>query len=74
MTVSDTSGLTFAHDSEGSLACEACGHDLSSHDAISGRFCRASVDNGLERVCICAAGPNAPTGAAFYGRGRPSTG
>nr|WP_211261517.1 RGCVC family protein [Pseudonocardia acaciae] len=71
---------TTSHDdpsgSEG--ACEACGHDVSSHDATAQRFCRVSHERGLDRGCICrdgaktpeASAPAEPSGAPMYGRGR----
>ena len=33
--------------------CGACGHTGLSHDAIAKRFCRASRDRALDRVCVC---------------------
>ncbi|HEY2205711.1 MAG TPA: RGCVC family protein [Pseudonocardia sp.] len=66
-------------DSPPERACEACGHDVSAHDATSGRFCRATVDRELDRGCICPSDEAATTaasrqagrgGAPMYGRGR----
>jgi hypothetical protein len=34
--------------------CGVCGHTGLSHDAIAQRFCRASRDRALDRVCVCA--------------------
>ena len=56
-------------------ACEACGHDMSSHDATARRFCRVSHDRAVDRGCICRAAaetrePAEPAGAPMYGRGR----
>ncbi|WP_445189192.1 RGCVC family protein [Pseudonocardia sp. Cha107L01] len=52
-------------------ACEACGHDSSSHDATATRFCRASHDRKLDRGCICrVAEPTRRSGAPMYGLGR----
>jgi NADH pyrophosphatase NudC (nudix superfamily) len=33
--------------------CGACGHTGLSHDAIAKRFCQASRDRALDRVCVC---------------------
>ncbi len=33
--------------------CAVCDHNLSGHDAISQRFCRATQTNALTRDCIC---------------------
>jgi len=50
-------------------ACEACGHDSSSHDATATRFCRVSQDRALDRACICRE-PAVRSGSPMYGRGR----
>lgn len=34
-------------------ACDACPHPLSGHDAISLRFCRATVAIASSRACVC---------------------
>ncbi len=34
-------------------ACDACPHPLSAHDAISLRFCRATVAIASSRACVC---------------------
>jgi hypothetical protein len=55
--------------------CGACGHTRLSHDATAKRFCRASRDRALDRVCVCAirAGSTVRRSEApMYGRGRPS--
>ena len=31
----------------------ACGHRLDAHDAISARFCAATIVNNLLRGCVC---------------------
>jgi hypothetical protein len=62
-------GDTAAH------VCGACGHTGLSHDAIAQRFCRASRDRALDRVCVCpirAGSTVRRSGAPMYGRGRPS--
>jgi hypothetical protein len=56
-------------------ACDACGHDLASHDAISSRYCRASLSRAMDRGCVCPkvgkAGALAGRSASpAYGRGR----
>ena len=33
--------------------CDACPHPLSGHDAISLRFCRATVAIASSRACVC---------------------
>jgi hypothetical protein len=33
--------------------CAACSHLLTDHDAIGSRFCRATVDGGISRGCVC---------------------
>ncbi|WP_249933023.1 RGCVC family protein [Blastococcus sp. CCUG 61487] len=33
--------------------CDACPHPVTDHDAVSARYCRATVASGLERGCIC---------------------
>jgi hypothetical protein len=35
-----------------------CGHDLRAHDAIAGRFCRATKAADVARGCAC--GPIPP--------------
>jgi hypothetical protein len=62
------------------LACEACGHDLSLHDAIATRYCLASSAQAGKRGCVCsdaakgapppAKGTPPPEKAPTYGRGR----
>ncbi len=39
---------------DGTAACDVCGHDLAVHDHIADRFCRATFQNALSRGCICA--------------------
>ena len=34
-------------------ACEMCPHALSAHDAISLRFCSATLAAALTRGCVC---------------------
>jgi hypothetical protein len=57
-------------------ACEACGHDLSVHDATSTRFCQASLTRTVARGCMCTSpdgtrlAPTSRSGAPMYGRGR----
>ena len=34
-------------------SCDACPHSLSSHDAISLRFCQATVTMARTRACVC---------------------
>jgi len=62
-------------------ACEACGHVGSSHDAIARRYCQASRDRALDRVCVCTTNEMASehagsttrrSEAPMYGRGRLS--
>ena len=36
-------------------ACDACPHSLSSHDAISLRFCQATIHMAKTRACVCPA-------------------
>ena len=36
-------------------ACAACPHPVVGHDAIGLRFCRATVDSGVPRGCVCRA-------------------
>jgi hypothetical protein len=31
----------------------ACGHPVSAHDDIAGRYCRATAAQGHARGCIC---------------------
>ena len=65
--------------------CDACGHHLSSHDAIAKRYCQASRTHALTRVCACAissgvaetedeggGGAVRRSEAPMYGRGRLS--
>jgi hypothetical protein len=33
--------------------CDVCPHVLAGHDAISLRFCRATLDGAIGRGCIC---------------------
>ncbi len=33
--------------------CAACPHPAAGHDAISRRYCAATVDASLTRGCIC---------------------
>jgi hypothetical protein len=35
------------------IGCDACGHPLASHDAISLRYCQATQAQALTRNCIC---------------------
>jgi hypothetical protein len=77
MTLSDiqSPGSALTHDSQAASACDACGHDLSSHDATSARFCRATTDRALDRACICFPRENVTadrSGTPMYGRGRYS--
>lgn len=30
-----------------------CGHDIREHDAVGGRFCRATEAAEINRPCIC---------------------
>jgi hypothetical protein len=30
-----------------------CGHDIRDHDAIGGRFCRATQAAEITRTCVC---------------------
>jgi hypothetical protein len=56
--------------------CEACGHDLSVHDATSTRFCKASLGRATARGCMCTSAdgvrlvPVDPSDTPMYGRGR----
>lgn len=36
-----------------SVACPVCRHDLTAHDSIGRRFCRATQTQALSRNCIC---------------------
>jgi hypothetical protein len=43
--------------------CAVCPHAWTAHDAISARFCNATVAGQFERGCACAAGmPSGKTG------------
>ena len=55
MTSSDTtsSPVTEVVTTQPTDACDACVHSLSSHDAISLRFCQATVTAALSRACVC---------------------
>ena len=33
--------------------CDVCGHAEAVHDAISRRFCKATMSQALSRNCIC---------------------
>jgi hypothetical protein len=35
------------------LACAACPHQWGAHDPIGIRYCTATLDNGLNRGCVC---------------------
>lgn len=75
MTETNAQRPTVTRAGEAAPACEACGHDLSVHDATSGRFCRASVSGGLDRNCICSLPADIDpgrSGSVMYGRGRAS--
>jgi hypothetical protein len=48
-------------------ACDACGHDLASHDAISSRYCRASLAGALDRGCVCPKAGKVGALAPAYG-------
>ena len=37
----------------GEPACDVCPHSLARHDAISSRFCSATLTGALARGCIC---------------------
>ena len=37
----------------GTPACDVCPHSLVGHDAISARFCSATLTGALARGCIC---------------------
>jgi hypothetical protein len=39
-----------------------CGHARDKHDAISSRYCGATVSGGLDRGCVCRAVPGAYPG------------
>jgi hypothetical protein len=34
-------------------ACGVCPHSLAGHDAISSRFCSATLTGALTRGCVC---------------------
>jgi hypothetical protein len=57
-------------DGDPTQACEACGHDLSLHDAIATRYCRASTAQGNQRGCMCPEAAKARSAVPAYGRGR----
>ena len=38
---------------EPGTACDVCGHPTAVHDAISLRFCKATMLQALSRNCIC---------------------
>ena len=38
-----------------------CGHPRDEHDPIAARYCDATSAGSLERVCICAVMPVAPS-------------
>lgn len=40
----------------GGVACPACPHAQDTHDAISRRYCTATVAGGLNRRCVCVGG------------------
>src|ERR1700677_448428 len=44
-----------------------CGHSADEHDPIASRYCRATVEGGLSRGCMCVPAP-VPLGR--YGSGR----
>lgn len=65
--------------------CGVCGHTRSSHDAIARRYCQASHDCALDRICVCtiravidetanehAGSTTRRSDAPMYGRGRLS--
>jgi hypothetical protein len=33
--------------------CDVCPHSVAGHDAISSRFCGATLKNALTRGCVC---------------------
>jgi hypothetical protein len=33
--------------------CDVCPHPVAGHDAIGLRFCRATLNGGLSRHCVC---------------------
>lgn len=37
-------------------ACPACTHPWGAHDAISRRYCEATIAGALTRGCACPAG------------------
>jgi hypothetical protein len=43
-----------------STSC-VCGHPRDEHDPIAARYCDATSAGSLDRVCICAVMPVAPT-------------
>jgi hypothetical protein len=34
-------------------ACDVCEHPIADHDAISLRYCKATLSSALSRHCIC---------------------
>ena len=49
VTAADTTTRTDAVEG----ACETCPHPLGAHDAISLRFCAATLAAALPRGCVC---------------------
>ena len=55
-----TPTIVWADDPLGDESTDAlcvCGHPRSLHDAISTRYCDATVTGGLSRGCVCSAVP-----------------
>jgi hypothetical protein len=44
-----------------------CGHSADEHDALASRYCRATINGGLDRGCMCV---RASVPLANYGRAR----
>jgi len=32
-----------------------CGHTADEHDSLASRYCRATAEGALDRVCMCVA-------------------
>jgi hypothetical protein len=51
--MTSTPAETTARSEAADGGCEMCPHALSAHDAISLRFCAATLAAALTRGCVC---------------------
>jgi len=54
-TIATTDSIVRSGEEEfSSRTCSVCAHASAGHDAISERYCAATLANALSRNCICA--------------------